>query len=188
MPDESFFDSDEVFDVTPPAPPAPPQLQSPATETALVPTETVKYDTVVTELKVELPDGRIIPMPIDETAAKLTLQVTTAEVAHLFRKQVAQMQKMRVPLPPKELKELVQAAESLDGLMRAQFLSVENDRLLQGLKPSTPLGKMVQGLVSGVAKATASATTEAVMDRFAKMGQAKKKKDTIVDVTPDAKS
>jgi hypothetical protein len=182
MPDDDFFAS-ECFDEPEASPPAiPPAISS----------GPVEYSKVVTELQVTLPDGRSVSVPADAESAKLGLQVMTAEVANFFRRQVRIWDDMGIPMSPKELKELVQGAESIDSLVRAQFLGAENDALARGLGASTPLGKMVQKMVNGAARAAAAGTAEAVFgalgDRAARMKSAKKSEPKVIDVSATPKS
>ena len=178
-------DSKTIFDIDddpqPVVPTPPPKAGPPA-----IPRK-MKYHEGVHEICVKLPNGDEVYVPADEMSAKAGLQIMTSEVAALFRDQVAMYRRSKEIINSKTLKDIVDSAEKIDALQRAQFIGAENDKTAM-LRGATALGKAVMGLAQGLARTASPATADAFTERFRKMNRVKEAAASAIEADPEPES
>lgn len=122
-------------------------------------------------------DGKALPVPIDSVANKARTQIIAARATELFTNQIEKYANMGLPLPPKQVKEFMDAAKTLAELNEAAHGT--------GAMPGVPqnqltgLGQMVAGAVMAGA-ALAKGEQVNLEDQMRKLNELGKRKEVVV--------
>lgn len=128
----------------------------------------VPYAKAVKFITVEFDNGERLRMPADQIAAAEECKIMAVQVAEFFKEQMEKLK--QATLQPKEIQDIVTAAQRVDALLRTQYTEVASGQSVRRDAND------VLGIVEKAARGAAEGAANSLKDKFKQMEEAGKPK------------